>query len=123
MSGSLPPWEAPDPDKLWIPDNPDGSGWADVDWGSVIRGSRYWYEHGAPHDEAVAALPGWYRVVTRLDSELLHAPHENSYYVPRDRLADFVVEVAMAGGVEVVWHVEPCPDPPPESHAKQVTRD
>jgi hypothetical protein len=24
--------------RLWVPDNPDGSGWADVDWVSAVRG-------------------------------------------------------------------------------------
>jgi len=27
-------------DRFWIPDNPDGSGWAEVDWVSASRGSR-----------------------------------------------------------------------------------
>ncbi len=67
-------------DRLWVPDNPDGSGWADVDWVSAVPGSKYHYRHGEPHEEALALLPPFYRVVTRLDTELLHAPHENSYY-------------------------------------------
>ena len=82
-------------EELWIPDNPDGSGWADVDWVSAV-----------------------YRIVTRLDTPLLHAPHENSYYVPQARLADFLTELALAGGDETIWHIEPCPAPPPESRAK-----
>jgi hypothetical protein len=101
-------------DRLWIPDNPDGSGWADVDWASAVRGSRYHYRHTAPLAEARAVLPPFYRVVTRLESEHLHA-HENSYYVPRHLLADFLAELALAGGAEIVWHVEPCPEPPLES--------
>jgi hypothetical protein len=101
----------------WIPDNPDGSGWADVDWTSAIRGSRYHYRHGAPLVEARAALPPFYRVVTRLESATLE-PHENSYYVPNDRLADFLAELALAGGAEIIWHVEPCHDPPPESRVR-----
>ncbi|MEA2511139.1 MAG: hypothetical protein QOJ59_626 [Thermomicrobiales bacterium] len=104
-----------DGDRLWVPDNPDGSGWADVDWVSAVRGSRYRYRHGKPHDEALALLPPFYRVVTRLDTPALHAPHENSYYVPRERLADFLAELALAGGAETIWHVEPCQTPPPES--------
>jgi hypothetical protein len=102
--------------ELWVPDHADGSGWADVDWVSAARGSRYHYRHGAPWDEANAARPGWYLVVTRLESPELH-PHENSYFVERERLADFLAEIALAGGAEVVWHVEPCPAPPPESRA------
>ena len=61
--------------RLWVPDNPDGSGWADVDWVSAVRGSRYFYRHAEPHDEALALLPPFYRVVTRLDTPTLHAPH------------------------------------------------
>lgn len=98
----------------WIPDNADGSGWAPVDWASAARGSRYHYRHGEPIDLALAAAPAYYRVVTRLESASL-PPHENSYYVPRDRLADFVVEITLAGGAEIIWHVEPSPVPPPES--------
>ena len=100
--------------RLWVPDNPDGSGWAAVDWVSAARGSRYHYRHGVPLPEARAALPPFYRVVTRLESDEL-APHENSYFVPRDRLADFLAEVSLAGGVETIWHVEPCAAPPAES--------
>ena len=99
---------------FWIPDNPDGSGWADVDWVSASRGSRYHYRHvGSIADERLR-LPPFYRVVTRLESEELHA-HENSYYVARDRLADFLAEMSLAGGLEVIWHVEPCESPPPQS--------
>lgn len=100
-------------DRFWIPDNPDGSGWADVDWVSATRGSRYHYRHVGPAEEQ-SLLPAFYRVVTRLESEALHA-HENSYYVERDRLADFLAEVSLAAGAEVIWHVEPCPRPPPAS--------
>ena len=100
-------------DRFWIPDNPDGSGWADVDWVSATQGSRYQYRHVGPAEEK-SRLPTFYRVVTRLESEALHA-HENSYYVERDRLADFLAEVSLAAGAEVIWHVEPCPRPPPES--------
>lgn len=100
--------------RLWVPDNPDGSGWADVDWGSVIRGTRYHYSHATPLTEARAEQPGHYLVVTRLESAELR-PHENRYYVPRELLADFLAELALAGGAEVIWHVEPCPRPPAES--------
>jgi hypothetical protein len=65
-------------DRFWIPDNPDGSGWAEVDWVSASRGSRYHYRHVGPAVEERARLPAYYRVVTRLESEALHA-HENSY--------------------------------------------
>ena len=82
---------------------------------SATRGSRYHYRHAEPHAEALALLPPFYRVVTRLDTELLHAPHENSYYVPRERLADLLAELILAGGAETIWHVEPCETPPAES--------
>ncbi len=100
--------------RLWVPDNPDGSGWAEVDWVSAVRGSRYHYRHGEPLALARAARSPFYRVVTRLESDELE-PHENSYYVPGDRLADFLAEMVLAGGTETVWHVEPCALPPPES--------
>lgn len=98
-------------DDLWVPDNPDGSGWADVDWVSATRGSRYHYRHAAPRDEALAALPPFFRVVTRLESAELR-PHENTYYVPAPALADFLAELVWQGGAEVIWHVEPCDAPP-----------
>lgn len=101
-------------ERLWAPDNPDGSGWAAVDWMSAARGSRYHYRHGMPWPEANAARPAWYLVVTRLESAALE-PHENSYYVERERLADFLGELSLAGGAEVIWHVEPCVEPPTES--------
>src|SRR4051794_27101473 len=106
---------SPSPDKHWIPDNPDGSGWADVDWVSCARGSRYHYQHGEPHEVAVTQLPGWFRVRTRLDTPLLHAPHENDYYIPGERLGDFLTELALAGGDEQIWFIEPCSEPPAES--------
>ncbi len=112
MGGEETPVEASR--RLWVPDNPDGSGWADVDWASAVQGSRYHYQHGLPLPEARAALPPFYKVVTRLESAALE-PHENDYYVPNDRLADFLAELALAGGAEAVWHVEPCQTPPPES--------
>ena len=59
-------------------------------------------------------LPAFYRVVTRLESEALHA-HENSYYVDARPASGFLAEVSLAAGAEVIWHVEPCPRPPPES--------
>ena len=107
-------------DKQWIPDNPDGSGWANVDWVSAIRGSRYYYRHAAPKAEAELKRPDWYLVVTRLDTPLLHAPHENSYYVPAKMLADFLSELTMAGGDETIWHIEPLDEPHPESLAKKL---
>ena len=107
-------------DERWVPDNPDGSGWADIDWVSAVRGSRYYYRHGAPLAEVRAAQPPFYRIVTRLESATL-APHENSYYVPNDRLADFLAEVVLAGGAEVIWHVEPCVAPPVESRVQSRT--
>jgi hypothetical protein len=100
--------------RFWIPDNADGSGWADVDWVSASRGSRYHYRHAGPKTQERLRLPPFYRVVTRLESDELH-PHENSYYVSGERLADLLAEISLAGGAEVIWHVEPCPDPPPES--------
>lgn len=100
--------------ERWIPENEDGSGWADVDWGSVVRGSRYHYRHGEPADAARALLPTSFRVVTRMESADLE-PHENSYYVPSRLLADFLAELLMVGGNEVIWKIEPCADPPAES--------
>jgi len=102
-------------DELWVPDNPDGSGWALIDWASVARGRKYFYRHAEPDAEARQLRPAWYRVVTRLDTPLLHAPHENSYYVPADELADFLAEVILAGGNEMLWRIEPIGLPPPES--------
>lgn len=101
-------------DDLWVPDNPDGSGWADVDWTSAARGSRYHYRHAAPRDKAQAERPPFYRVVTRLESAALR-PHENTYFVAAESLADFLAELIWQGGTEVVWHVEPCDAPPPEA--------
>ena len=101
-------------EQFWVPDNPDGSGWANVDWVSASRGSRYHYRHVGPVDEERPLLPPFYRVVTRLESESLHA-HENTYFVARERLADLLGEISLAGGAEVIWHVEPCSDPPLES--------
>lgn len=108
-------------EHFWTPDNPDGSGWADVDWVSAAQGSRYFYRHVDGEDEERSRLPPYYRVVTRLESETLH-PHENSYFVPRERLADFLAEISIAAGAEVIWHVEPCPSPPPESRVNDVHR-
>ena len=101
-------------ERFWNPDNPDGSGWAVVDWASASRGSRYHYRHVGPIEEERTKLPPFYRVVTRLESAALH-PHENTYYVSRERLADFLAELSLTGGAEAIWHVEPCPTPPPES--------
>lgn len=101
-------------DRFWIPDNPDGSGWADVDWVSATRGSRYHYRHVGTVEQERALLPHFYRVVTRLESDVLHA-HENTYYVARENLADFLAEISIAGGAEMIWHVEGCDEPPAES--------
>ena len=101
-------------DRLWVPDNPDGSGWADVDWSSSVRGSRYHYRHVGAIESERTRLPPYYRVVTRLESAELH-PHENSYFVPNDRLADFLAELSAVSGAEVIWHIEPCEEPPAES--------
>jgi hypothetical protein len=105
----------------WTPDNPDGSGWAPVDWMTAIRGSRYHYRHGEPLAEARAMRPPYYRVVTRLESAALE-PHENSYFVPADSLAEFLSEMSLLGGVEAIWHVEPCLAPPPESRVAAIDR-
>lgn len=105
--------------SFWIPDNPDGSGWADVDWASATRGSRYHYRHVGPIDEERAKLPAFYRVVTRLESLELH-PHENTYYVARELLADFLAELSSTGAAETIWHVEPCPAPPSESRVQSL---
>lgn len=102
-------------DELWIPDNPDGSGWAIVDWTSVARGRKYFYRHAESDADARRLRPFWYRVVTRIDTPLVHAPHENSYYVTADELSDFLAEVILAGGNEVLWQIEPIEEPPVES--------
>lgn len=107
---------------LWIPDHPDGSGWADVDWVSASRGSRYHYRHAEPLPKAMAAGPHYYRVVTRLESVHLR-PHENTYFVEAARLADFLAELVWQGGAELIWHVEPCDDPPPEARVRQVVNE
>ncbi|MCC6314078.1 MAG: hypothetical protein IT337_08680 [Thermomicrobiales bacterium] len=113
MNATTNDWHA---DHLWTPDNADGSGWADVDWVSAARASRYHYRHGEAWSDANALRPPFYRVVTRLESATL-TPHENSYFVHRERLADFLAELAITGGAEAIWHIEPCPDPPSESRA------
>ena len=106
-----------DPAKLWTPDNEDGSGWANVDWASAARGSKYHYCHGHDWESDNAARPAWYRVVTRLESTEL-SPHVNTYYVARKALADFLGELSLAGGAEVIWHVEACPEPPAEARVR-----
>ncbi len=45
---------------------------------------------------------------------MLHA-HENDYYVPRASLADFLAEISITGGAEIIWHVEGCDSPPAEA--------
>jgi hypothetical protein len=109
-------------DEHWTPDNSDGSGWADVDWVSAIRGSKYDYRHGAEYEEALQELPPFYRVVTRLESDVL-IPHENSYFIPRQHLGDFLAEIALAGGIEQVWHVEAYPEPPEEARIMAETEN
>jgi hypothetical protein len=101
-------------DELWVPDNPDGSGWADVDWVSATRGSRYHYRHGGEYAEDVKTLPPLFRVTTRLESERIR-PHVNTYYVPGPKLHDFVEELVWNGGAERIWTIEPAPDAPPEA--------
>ncbi len=103
---------------FWIPDNPDGSGWAEVEWGSVAHGSRYHYQHGAPLAEARAGRSPWYAVVARLETNRIE-PHVNTYYVPGDSLADFIAEFSWNGGDEVIWHIETCDAPPPESQPRR----
>ncbi len=104
-------------DDRWVPDNADGSGWADVDWVSAARGSRYHYRHAADREEALRALPPCFRVVTRLESAELR-PHENTYYVPSFALADFLAELVWHGGAETIWDVAPCQTPPPEARVR-----
>ncbi len=106
----------------WIPDNPDGSGWADVDWVSAARGSRYHYRHAESLTEARAARPPFYRVVTRLESPEQH-PHENTYYVAASGLADLVEELVWHGGGEVIWHIAPCEHPPTGARLAPLEND
>lgn len=105
-------------DRLWIPDNPDGSGWADVDWISAVAGSRYHYRHGETLEEAEAARPPFYLIRTRSESEQIPTPHENTYYVPSTALADFIGELSWNGGAEVIWHIEPVNNVPDEAKVK-----
>lgn len=101
-------------DDLWVPDNADGSGWADVDWVSTTQGSRYHYQHGEEIETARTSLPPLFRVVTRLESETIR-PHENTYYVPSAMLHGFVEELVWNGGAERLWSIEPTDDAPPEA--------
>lgn len=103
--------------KLWIPDNPDGSGWADVDWVSAVAGSRYHYCHGEPLAVAEAKRPPYYLIRTRSESEQIPTPHINTYYVPARFLADFVGELSWNGGAEVIWHIEPVDSAPAEARS------
>lgn len=104
--------------ELWIPDNPDGSGWADIDWVSAVQGSRYHYEHGLPLAEAQAARPPFFRIVTRSETDDIPTPHMNTYYVPAETLADVLAELVWSGGSEMIWHIEPCDDPPAEARVR-----
>jgi len=112
-------FENADRPDLWIPDHSDGSGWAEVDWASASRGSRYHYRHGEALEEARARRPPFYRIVTRLETERIR-PHENTYFVIGDRLADFLGELVWNGGAEVIWHIEPCLSPPAEARISTV---
>lgn len=104
-------------DDLWIPDNADGSGWADVDWISATRGSRYHYRHGEALEVAKRSLPPLFRVTTRLESEEIR-PHINTYFVPSMSLHDFVEELVWNGGAEQVWAIEPVDEAPPEARVE-----
>jgi hypothetical protein len=109
-------------DELWVPDNPDGSGWADVDWVSATRGSRYHYRHGADYAEDVKTLPPLFKVTTRLESERIR-PHVNTYYVPGPKLHDFVEELVWNGGAERIWAIEPAPKAPSEARVSSADED
>lgn len=111
-----------DREDLWVPDNPDGSGWADVDWVSAARGSRYHYRHAEPIAGSRGARPWYYQVVTRLESPEQH-PHENTYYVAADGLADLLAELVWHGGAEVIWHIAPCACPPAEARVASLEDD
>ncbi len=105
-------------DDLWVPDNADGSGWADVDWVSATRGSRYHYRHSDEIETAKSSLPQLFRVVTRLESETIR-PHENTYFVPGFRLHDFVEELVWNGGAERLWSIEPAEHAPLEAKVER----
>jgi hypothetical protein len=105
---------------LWIPDNPDGSGWASVDWVSAVQGSKYHYRHSEALPDANQLRPRFYRIVTRLETEKIVIPHENSYYVAAEGLADFIGELVWSGGAETIWHIEPCAQPPEEAHVTLI---
>jgi hypothetical protein len=40
--------------------------------------------------------------------------------VPAGALSDFLAELTMAGGDELIWHIEPCPQPPPEARVSEI---
>jgi hypothetical protein len=101
-------------DDLWVPDKPDGSGWADVDWVSATRGSRYHYRHGEAYEDDVTSLPSLFQVTTRLESDHIR-PHLNTYYVPGPKLHDFVEELVWNAGAERIWTIEPADEAPPEA--------
>lgn len=101
--------------RKWIPDNPDGSGWADVDWVSAVQGSRYHYRHGEPLAEALRQCPSYYLVRTRSETEQIPTPHENTYYIPAASLHDFLAELCWSAGSEVIWHIEPLESVPDEA--------
>lgn len=102
---------------FWVPDNADGSGWADVDWVSATRGSRYHYRHGEPLEQARHELPPLFKVTTRLESDEIK-PHINMYFVPGARLHDFVEELVWNGGAERLWSVEPKERAPDEARVQ-----
>lgn len=102
----------------WIPDNADGSGWADVDWVSAGQGSRYHYQHGLPLADAEAARPRYYLVRTRSESEQIPTPHENTYYIPASALHDFLSELCWSSGAEIIWHIEPVDTTPQEARVE-----
>jgi hypothetical protein len=109
-------------EDLWVPDNPDGSGWADVDWVSATRGSRYHYGHGGVYVDDAKALPPLFRVTTRLESAQIR-PHVNTYYVPGTKLHDFVEELVWNGGAERLWAIEPATEAPPEARVETEEPD
>lgn len=103
-------------DRLWQPDNDDGSGWAEVDWSSPVRGSRYHYRHVPAPELRNSEFSPYYEVITWIGAGEPEVIHENSYYVAQEELADFLMEMSLWGGEETIRHIEPCVHPPTEAH-------
>ena len=83
-------------ERFWIPDNPDGSGWAAVDWVSASQGSRYHYSHTGLARGRAATVAG---VLQGGDPpRVTPAPPPSEQLLRRrERLADFLAEISLPG--------------------------